>query len=107
MSRTTATVPWVRPDPRLATTITVRGGNRSEIAPPTSKNPSSGTMCAAATTPRSLARPEASSTAKANATGANELPSSDTARPVRNQRNALSRSGPSTGSMLGRPAALR
>jgi hypothetical protein len=45
-------------------------------------------MRAASTTPRSVALPEVSSTAKANAAGAIELPSNDMSCPAENQRNA-------------------
>src|SRR5689334_13383596 len=53
-----------------------------------SRNTSSGTIRATSTTPSWVVLFDASSTANASATGAMELPSSDTACPVKNQRKA-------------------
>ncbi len=94
----TATTAWVAAAPRLATTSTVLREARSATAPPTRRNASNGMLFAASTIARSPVLPEASSTAKASATGAIALPDNDTSWPAKNQRKAVSCHGFRAGS---------
>ena len=82
-----ASSPWLAKARRSAAAMTRWRGSRSAIAPPTRTKTAMGSSCAASTSPRVEAPdPGSSRTAKARATGARAVPSTEIVRAASSSR---------------------
>src|SRR5829696_8124158 len=93
VSTSTAIAACAAPAIESDTTMTWWRGSRSAQMPPTRMKTTCGSVLAATTSPRSVAEPPMSSTAKARAIGANADPKRDTVRPRKSSRKSRSASG--------------